>query len=898
MPSSYQTDITNLHKKFYYIFNISKIFQLIEFNNIKYQNVLIDTFAFKKNIIVLKSNLVSLKGSVIPKTNYSTFFLNEVKINDYTLKDVVGKISYEDNIILSSEFRFQDFKYDLNATLKKDILNATLHSKNSQIRYAKILLKNSNLNTKLTYSLSTGHFTAFVTSNETKIYKDKNIIFSKNPQIKITNKKAEFHLKNTNINSPLLKLYTNETNGTYFFNSYLFARISKTKATYKDTTAKISFADVTYKDLKNLNVVAKKIDVINSIKAKSGFCKVIVFDSFRYAKCDKDLVKFDMLSFITDTVELINNELKTSTIKGKYKNIPLKFEGVKLNIDKKTLNIQNVFVDKIKISNIKANTKDFITYNASFQTNARLDYNLKKVLKEFNITIPITQIRGSNDVKTALSYNTKTKALDLNATVSSVKPAFKYQDITVYFKKIDANYYHALEKADFKASNMYVNKSPLLLSTSFKGIFFKDKYLNIFARLHELKVLNLLNITDYDEKIAVDLKKKIFYLINLAIMGDYANNRFYFYSFKPVLKYTPFSGILDNGSAVINVYKDSAKLLLTLFLKKPLILNNKPQPNSLFAIMDISKKGLVIHNNYAYVNLPNYEKLDATIKNAEINVNMVIDIIHTVTPLISTSKPKKKDSKPFTAKVIGTNTHFIYDKHKFLSDKFTITYDKELKIKSRYKKSRLEGYTKHKYFLLSGENYTKKELVPLLDFFNHFESINLDFVLVKSPEDFYSGKVYINSGIVKDLKALNNLIAFLNTIPSLLSLKSPGFSAKGYKIKKGYVDYLYYKNILYFKKIQIKGINLDFDGKGYIDFNTNTISLKLTSYMKMNVKNIPIIGKGLSYLLFGKDGSITVKVVVSGPLDDPKVTQDLGKSVIMSPFELFKRVITLPFNLF
>ena len=897
LPSNYQTDITNLHKKFYYVFNISKIFKTLEFDNIKYNSFNIKSFIFKKNKIIIKSNIISLNGAVIPKTNFSTFFINSLKINNYEIKDLVGTINYQNNIKLNSEFRFQDFKYKLNANLHNNILKGNLLSKTSQINYQKILIKNKDLNTTFTYNLTTKHYKAKIYTTDTKIYKNKTIIFTKQPKLKITNKKIVFNLTTTNLNDPKLKLYIKDANGTYFFNSYLFARLNHSKITYNNITTKISFLDITYKNLKNLNAVAKNIEVLNKFKAKTKFCRAIIFGKYRFVKCNNEFFKYDMLNLMTNTIELINNELKTKQIKGKYKNIPLNFNDITLNTKKKELQIKEIFIDKIRIYDVFANTKDFVTYNASFKTNATLNNNLKQILKQFNINLPITQIRGKNDIFAKISYNKDNKDFDINTTIKSKNPAIKYQDIIVSSSSVNANYFYKKQSANFNVKNLNVTHEPIFLKTSFKGNFFQNKYLNIFSYINEFKLLNLLHITNFKEKIAVDLQRKIFYLINLAIMGDYGNNRFYFYSFKPVIKYTPFSGIINNGSAVVNIYKNSVKMLLTLFLNKPLILNNKPQPKSLFAIMDIDKHNLIIHNNYAYVLLKDYQKLDATINNAEINVNMVIDIIHTVTPLIPTSKKPKK-TKPFVAKVIGNNTNFIYNKHKFLSEKFTITYNKELYLTSKYKNSKLEGYTKHKYFLLSGTNYTKTELVPLLDFFDHFLSVNLDFVLVKSPEDFYTGKVYINHGIVKDLKALNNIIAFLNTIPSLLSLKSPGFSAKGYKIRNGFVDYLYYKNILYFKKIKINGVNIDFDGKGYIDFNTNTISLKITSYLKLNIKKIPIIGKGLSYLLLGKDGSITVKIVVSGPLDDPKVSQDIGKSIILSPFELFKRVLTLPFHLF
>jgi len=170
--------------------------------------------------------------------------------------------------------------------------------------------------------------------------------------------------------------------------------------------------------------------------------------------------------------------------------------------------------------------------------------------------------------------------------------------------------------------------------------------------------------------------------------------------------------------------------------------------------------------------------------------------------------------------------------------------------------------------------------------------------MVRSPDDFYTGKIYINKGVVKDLAALNNIIAFINTIPSILSFQAPGFSAKGYKIKKGFINFLFYKNILYFKQININGHNLGFDGKGYIDLNKNLINLKLDTKVKFKLKNIPIIGKGLSYLFFGKDGYLHIKIFIKGDINNPKIEKDLGTNIIKTPLNLIKRILTLPFHIF
>ena len=262
-----------------------------------------------------------------------------------------------------------------------------------------------------------------------------------------------------------------------------------------------------------------------------------------------------------------------------------------------------------------------------------------------------------------------------------------------------------------------------------------------------------------------------------------------------------------------------------------------------------------------------------------------------------TSEKNNKENN-FSAEITAKNTNFIYKNHKFLTQKAYFKYKKEIKFNALYKKSTLIGYTKNNYLLIEGKNYNKETLIPLLSFFNHFYSINLDFVMVRSPDDFYTGKIFINRGVVKDLAALNNIIAFINTIPSLLSFQAPGFSAKGYKIKKGFINFLFYKNILYFKQIKINGYNLGFDGKGYIDLNKNFINLKLDAKVKFKLKNIPIIGKGLSYLFFGKDGYLHIKILIKGDLNNPKIDKDLGTNIIKTPINLIKRILTLPFHIF
>ena len=83
-----------------------------------------------------------------------------------------------------------------------------------------------------------------------------------------------------------------------------------------------------------------------------------------------------------------------------------------------------------------------------------------------------------------------------------------------------------------------------------------------------------------------------------------------------------------------------------------------------------------------------------------------------------------------------------------------------------------------------------------------------------------------------------------------------------------------------------------------INENKKTINDLKLKFVKLKLKNIPILGKALSYLFFGKDGYLHINIFVNGDLNNPKVSKDLGGGVIETPITLFKRILTLPFNLF
>jgi hypothetical protein len=584
--------------------------------------------------------------------------------------------------------------------------------------------------------------------------------------------------------------------------------------------------------------------------------------------------------------------LSISRIIGLLKKIPIFLNGVSVNLKEKTGKINEIYLNGIKISPLILRLKKNQLIATAKAKNVLINEKLKQILKIFNLNLPITQLKGKNSLLSSIKYDLKNKKIHFRMDLNSSNSLYEYKNYSFGYEKLSSKI------KDFNTSskieNFFANASfgKLSLNANIKST---KSYLNALAFINKLKILNLIDIKNYPEKIVWNFKHGVIYLLNTNVIINLKKNLIDFLSLKDLIKYTPFQKIVKNGQVKIKINDKNIEINATALLKRPLILNQKNN-KLLKAKITITKNDINVKNEFLDFDIKNLTLYTAIIKNADLNAKEMINVFYTIEPLTQTYSSTNSKVKVY---INSVNTNFIYDNHKFLSQKANISYvNDKLKLYSKYDKSVLKGSLENGYFILYGNDYDKKELTPLLKIFNSFYKINLDFVLVKTPENFYVGKIYVNSGIVSKLKALNNIIAFINTIPSLLSLKSPGFSGKGYKIKKGFINYIYYKNILYFKQIDVQGVNLGFTGKGYINFNTGKINLKLTAIIKMKLKKIPIIGKGLSYILFGKDGNLDVKIIVTGNYDDPKVEKDIGSNIVLTPFKLFKRVITLPFNLF
>ena len=158
------------------------------------------------------------------------------------------------------------------------------------------------------------------------------------------------------------------------------------------------------------------------------------------------------------------------------------------------------------------------------------------------------------------------------------------------------------------------------------------------------------------------------------------------------------------------------------------------------------------------------------------------------------------------------------------------------------------------------------------------------------------GIVRVNDTIVKDYKVLNNVLAFINTIPSLTTFSLPHYAKEGIAVSEAYADFTYEDGKVHVKGVKVDSHEIDIVGDGLIDYTNNAIDMELNLITDLgsNVGKVPLVG----YILLGEDGSISTTLKVKGKLDDPQVKTAIAKDIVVAPFNIIKRTLTFPFQIF
>ncbi|NDJ26446.1 hypothetical protein DMB95_00530 [Campylobacter sp. MIT 12-8780] len=177
---------------------------------------------------------------------------------------------------------------------------------------------------------------------------------------------------------------------------------------------------------------------------------------------------------------------------------------------------------------------------------------------------------------------------------------------------------------------------------------------------------------------------------------------------------------------------------------------------------------------------------------------------------------------------------------------------------------------------------------------NIVEKGNFELHIKGSGFERFNGEIIMNDTYFKELKFHNQLISFIDTIPSLLLFKSPTFNEKGLSIQKGAVLFEKQKNKITIQALTLDGDSVDILGVGDINLDDKKLDLELELQTLKSatdiISKVPIINQ----IILGKDRVISTQILVEGDLDNPKFKTQIIKETLKLPFNLLKNIIDIP----
>ena len=197
----------------------------------------------------------------------------------------------------------------------------------------------------------------------------------------------------------------------------------------------------------------------------------------------------------------------------------------------------------------------------------------------------------------------------------------------------------------------------------------------------------------------------------------------------------------------------------------------------------------------------------------------------------------------------------------------------------------------NKRLFVYGDNLNDSFMNELAEF-SDFTGGALSFYVLGTIDDL-EGVVQVKNTIVKDYKVINNIFAFINTIPALVTFSVPHYTTKGLKVNEAYGGFTLKDSLMTIKGFHVNAEELVFNGKGSVNLKTKTLDVEtsLVTDATTNLAKIPLLG----YILVGKEeNKVVTTITLSGALADPKVENTLAKDIAIAPFNILKRALTFP----
>ncbi len=637
---------------------------------------------------------------------------------------------------------------------------------------------------------------------------------------------------------------------------------------------------------------------------------------------DKIVAKTYKLDSFVGKADIVNNALKLdiSSLRGEasLKDIKVDFKegldqvlakGIKLsyrngalyfNLKDPTYKDRDLNGSKVAISNMKKG--HIALLHLDLHVKSEVDNVVHKILKAYKLKIPVTQKgkkviadinltiplkkkfkspeeKAKHKIKAVIDVQLAKGDVSINGIKLPVQKGSVHYDkgiVTLknidvkekwYAGKVNGKIHLKNKKADLKLNMDYLNfgseKEKFFTLKNKKNVALKIDYA---AHTVNIPLLNA-KLFKENKKFTIkltDLKKIKPYLKKIDIQVDGGNLEI---TTKDFSNYS-FAGVIKRNSCF---FYDKNNVCHTRVICKGEVSKNKFILNAFDDRLKIDMSKSKINVNNLNIDLKAF--FDSRMKN----------------------QTAQKGSKGKSLNIYGKKSKLRYGDYTLVTDKYKINVTPKGNIKAfgNLGKDKVVFIKKGKDITIEALRVSDRLLHPLINF-NGLHHGRYSFKTHGDLQKLMYGEIIVEGGVMRDFKAYNNTLAFLNTLPALATLNKPGYSSKGFHIKKGVAKYRKIGEKIIFDMIHIEGDSANIVGKGVINLKKNTININLAIQTAREfgkaVGSIPLLG----YILMGSDKSMTVGLKITGSLSKPVVKTSASKELLSLPLDLIKRTLTSP----
>lgn len=571
-------------------------------------------------------------------------------------------------------------------------------------------------------------------------------------------------------------------------------------------------------------------------------------------------------------------------------------DGLYFDLNAPTYREKNLQGSRVSILDL---TENNTTLHLDIRADTPFDAVIRDLLKAYDLKIPVDQKSGKVKAQFLADIALKEDHSEFKADVHFSQgdvwldkvrlPVFKgslhYEDGFITLKNIGLKdkFYEGNVSGSIDLNN---TKADLLFDAEHITLKLEDK--TFFA----LKDKKLPFVLTYKKDIYVGMAD-----FAMRIHSTTKETKIYLKDLSKIKPYLPDPGPLEKGGNVTVTTKDFMTYRFKGELQRPsCVLYEK---NNVCKIR-VPFEGKVTPENtdlYAFNKRFYYNKTKKHLKLTNLNIDLEKFLQSTKEDKKSeVGKKKTKVKKGSKLIILGKNSSLRYDKYTLVMD----SYDIDVKVNGDINaigssSGDIIKFSKKKDIVsMQALRIKDKVLHPLIDF-NGLHNGRYSLKTSGKPEGTMKGEVIVEGGVMKDFKAYNNTLAFINTLPALASLQDPGYSKEGFTIQESVTEYRMIKrDVIIFDSIYIKGSSATIVGKGVVDLKKKTIRLDLAiqTARKLGkyVGNVPLLG----YILMGKDKSMTIGLKIRGTLDNPQVNTSAAKEILRLPLDLLKRTFESP----